>query len=309
VRSSLRGVTVVCLPDARAREQVGDIAGVNFVIWDGSGDPPPDAMPTEFLVGEYSSRVPRPDALARLRDLRVIQLLSAGADPWLPVVPDGVTLCTAQGVHGASTAELAVAGMLAVLRQLPQFVRQQERSHWERQRGQSLSELKVLVVGAGDVGRRVEAAVRALDGQVSVVARQARDGVHAMTELPDLLAEHQVVVLAVPLTQTTQGLVDAAFLAGMPDQALLVNVARGPVVQTNALVAELTAGRLRAFLDVTDPEPLPPDHPLWQLPGVLLTPHVGGGTPGWAARGYRLVREQIGRFLAGDELRNVVRDG
>jgi phosphoglycerate dehydrogenase-like enzyme len=299
----------VCLPDTRAREQVGDIAGVDVVIWDGSGDPPSDAISTEFLVGEYSARVPRREALAALPELRVIQLLSAGADPWLPVVPDGVSLCTAQGVHGASTAELAVAGMLAVLRQLPQFVRQQDLRRWERQKGQSLSELKVLVVGAGDVGRRVAAAVRALDGQVSLVARQARDGVHAMTELPELLGAHQVVVLAVPLTSQTRGLVDAAFLAAMPDRALLVNVARGPVLQTDALVAELAAGRLRAFLDVTDPEPLPPDHPLWRLPSVLLTPHVGGGTPGWAARGYRLVREQIGRFRAGEELRNVVRDG
>ena len=302
-------MTVVCLPDSRAREQVGDIPGVKFVIWDGSGEPPPDVRVTEFLVAEYSARVAGREALAALRELRVIQLLSAGADPWLPVVPHGVTLCTAQGVHGASTAELAVAGMLAVLRQLPQFVRQQDLGRWQRQRGQSLSELNVLVVGAGDVGSRVAAAVRALDGQVTVLARQARAGVRAFVELPQLLGEHQVVVLTVPLTPQTRGLVDARFLAAMPDQALLVNVARGPVVHTDALVAELRTGRLRAFLDVTDPEPLPPDHPLWRLPGVLLTPHVGGGTPGWAARAYRLVREQISRFRAGEDLVNVVREG
>jgi phosphoglycerate dehydrogenase-like enzyme len=130
-----------------------------------------------------------------------------------------------------------------------------------------------------------------------------------MSEVPELLPEHDVVVVAVPHTPQTHGQVDAQFLAAMPDGALLVNIARGGIVDTDALLAELRAGRLRAFLDVTDPEPLPADHPLWDAPNVMITPHVGGGTRGWQRRAYRLVREQILRWVAGEELTNQVRAG
>jgi phosphoglycerate dehydrogenase-like enzyme len=145
-----------------------------------------------------------------------------------------------------------------------------------------------------------------LGAEVTLVARRSRDGVRAFTELPSLLPEHQVVVIAVPYTTQTHHLVDADFLATMPDGALLVNVARGAIVDTDALLAELTSQRLHAFLDVTDPEPLPADHPLWDAPHLQLTPHVGGGTFGWQRRAYRLVREQVIRLHRGEPLQNVV---
>jgi phosphoglycerate dehydrogenase-like enzyme len=165
------------------------------------------------------------------------------------------------------------------------------------------------VVGAGDIGRRVADVARILDAEVTVVARRAREGVAELAALPDLLPEAEVVVLAVPLVDETRGLFDAEALAALPDGALLVNVARGGVVDTEALLRELRTERLFAFLDVVDPEPLPSDHPLWDAPNLLLTPHVGGGTRGWERRAYTLVRDQLLRFVAGEELANRVESG
>jgi phosphoglycerate dehydrogenase-like enzyme len=212
-------------------------------------------------------------------------------------------------VHGASTAELAIAGLLATLRELPRFERQRHEHRWERVDTEGVTGRRVLVVGAGDIGWRVAAALRPLDAQVTLVARTAREGVQPIADLPQLLPAHDVVVLAVPLTPDTRHLVDAAFLAALPDGAVLVNVARGAVVDTDALLAELQRRRLFAFLDVTDPEPLPAEHPLWDAPNLLLTPHVGGGTRNWQRRAYGLVREQLVRYLAGEPLANRVETG
>ena len=211
----------------------------------------------------------------------MVQLLSAGVEPWLPVVPDGVALCNARGVHGSSTAELAVAGMLALLRDLPTYLAAQQDHRWDRLESTGLDGARVLVLGAGDIGGRIAAIAEILDAETTLVARTARDGVHAVDELPTLLPEHQVVVVALPLTPQTEYIVDADFLAAMPDGAVLVNIARGNHVRTDALLAELHAGRLKAFLDVTETEPLPADDPLWDAPNLILTPHVGGGTRGW----------------------------
>jgi phosphoglycerate dehydrogenase-like enzyme len=167
----------------------------------------------------------------------------------------------------------------------------------------------VLLVGAGDIGERIKAAVEAFGADTALVARTAREGVQPITGLAALLPDSHVVVIAVPHTPETHRLVDAAFLAAMPDGALLVNIARGGIVDTDALLAELMSGRLRAFLDVTDPEPLPAEHPLWSAPNLLLTPHVGGGTRGWEDRAYRLVREQVLRLRDGEPLENQVTAG
>jgi phosphoglycerate dehydrogenase-like enzyme len=161
-------------------------------------------------------------------------------------------------------------------------------------------------VGHGAVGSAIEARLRAFECEVVPVARRARDGVHAIEELPDLLGEADVVILIVPLTDQTRGLVDAAFLGRMRDGALLVNVARGQVVVTDDLVAAVQAGRVRAALDVTDPEPLPAEHPLWTSPNVLISPHVGGASSAMWPRAHRLVRQQLERFAAGEPLANVM---
>lgn len=298
------------VPSTAAREALGELGDIEVLIWDGRGPRPSDAERIEFFVGQYNAAPPDAAALAGLPALRVVQLLSAGVDPWLGVVPPGVQLCNGRGVHGASTAELAVAGMLAMLRELPHFEQTRRARVWDHARTSAgLTGRRVLVVGAGDIGQRIAAAARIFDAATTLVARTARDGVRAITELPQLLPDHDVVALAVPLTPQTRRLVDAAFLAALPDGALLVNVARGPVVDTDALLAELHTGRLRAVLDVTDPEPPPPDHPLWDAPNLLLTPHIGGGTAGWQRRAYALVREQLLRFHDGLPLHNVVEYG
>ena len=299
----------ICLPDDQAKHLVGPTPDVDVVVWDGTGEPPAGIDQVEFLVGGYGGATMSPEALARMPRLSVIQLLSAGVESWLPVVPPGVVLCNGRGIHGGPTAELAIAGLLAVLRELPRFVEQQRDRVWQATEVHSLDGMRVLVLGAGDIGQRVASVVRLLDAEATLVARHQRPGVEPIAALPELLAQHDVVVVALPLTAETEGLVDAAFLAAMRDGAVLVNIARGKIVHTTALVAELQAQRLQAFLDVTEPEPLPADHPLWTAPGVLITPHVGGGTPGWANRAYRLVREQLSRFVAGEPLRNVVSDG
>jgi phosphoglycerate dehydrogenase-like enzyme len=303
-------VTVVSLPTPDAVEHIGELPpGTETLIWDGRAEPPDGVERIEFFVGRYDAPPPPAEALASLPKLAVVQLMSAGVEPWLRVIPAGVRLYNGRGIHGASTAELALAGMLAVLRELPRFERARAAGRWEPALTDGLDGRRVLVLGAGDIGQRVAAAARVLDASVTVVARSARDGVRTLGELPDLLPSHDVVVVALPHTPATTRLVDGAFLAALPDGALVVNVARGAIVDTDALLAELVSGRLRAFLDVTDPEPLPSGHPLWEAPNLLLTPHVGGGTRGWQRRGYRLVREQIARFVAGEPLVNAVEHG
>jgi phosphoglycerate dehydrogenase-like enzyme len=302
-------VSVVCLPDADAVRLVGDLPeGADVVTWNGSGDAPADV---EFWVPTYMFADParRDAALAALPKLRVIQLVSAGAEVWVGHTPPGVLLCDGRGIHGGSTAEWVLTAILSVVRDFPQFVRDQDARRWAPHPTDELAGKRVLVVGAGDLGEHVARRLRAFDAEPTMVARRARDGVHAVDELPQLLPNADIVVLVVPLTDATRGLVDARFLAAMADGALLVNAARGQVVVTDALVAELSSGRLRAALDVTDPEPPPPDHPLWSAPNLLLTPHVGGGVKGFAARAYRLVREQIVRYVSGEPVINVVTHG
>jgi phosphoglycerate dehydrogenase-like enzyme len=301
---------MISLPTRDAVGHLGQLpATVEIVVWDGTGDRPAGAEGIEFFVGRYDAPPVPAEVLSGLPALKVVQLVSAGVEPWLDRIPDGVHLCSGRGVHGASTAELALAGMLAVLRELVRFEDARRDRRWDRELTDGLAGRRVLVVGAGDIGSRIAAAARLFDAETTLVARSSRDGVHSFADLPALLPEHDVVALAVPLTPQTHRLVDAAFLAAMPDQAVLVNIARGAIVDTDALLAELQAGRLRAFLDVTDPEPLPPEHPLWVAPNLVLTPHIGGGTRGWQERAYRLVREQVLRFCAGEPLQNLVEHG
>jgi phosphoglycerate dehydrogenase-like enzyme len=217
-----------------------------------------------------------------------------------------VTLCDARGVHDSGTAEWAAAAILAHLRNFPAFARAQAERRWSPTPTDELAGKRVLIVGAGSIGSALAARLAPFDVEITLVARSARDGVAPVERLPVLLPRADVVVLLVPLTPHTRGLVDAEFLAAMPGGALLVNAARGPVVDTGALLAECSSGRLNAALDVTDPEPLPADHPLWTLPNVFVTPHVAGSVSGLHRRAFALVGEQLRRYAAGQPLINVV---
>jgi phosphoglycerate dehydrogenase-like enzyme len=252
------------------------------------------------------AEIPDNGFLEGLPRLQLVQLLSAGAERFVGRLPDGVVLCNARGAHTLSTAEWAVTATLAAQRGIPFFVREQEAGRWSSATYASLVGARVLVVGAGDIGTAIGRMLAGFDVRLTYVARTARDGVRSTADLAQLLPDADVVILIVPVTPETTGMVDARFLAAMRDGALLVNAARGVVVDTDALLAELTAGRLRAALDVTDPEPLPPGHPLWSAPGLLLTPHVAGAVPDTNARAAGAVIDQLSRVLAGEPLVNVV---
>ena len=296
----------VWLPYADWPDLIDLPPGLPVGVFDGSGDPPPGLDDVDFFVLPYLAGPGPARLMARMPALRVAQTLTAGVDDVRPLVPAGVTLCNARGVHDASTAELAVALVLASLRGVPDHVRAGERGEWAHDTRPSLADRRVLIVGYGSVGAAVEARLAGFECDVRRVARTARDGVEPFEALARLLPWAEVVVLTVPMTDETRGLVDAAFLAALPDGALVVNVARGPVVVTDDLVAEVSTGRLRAALDVTDPEPLPPDHPLWSCPGVLVSPHVGGDTSAFLPRARRLVEAQVRRYVAGEQLANVI---
>ncbi|WP_405552590.1 2-hydroxyacid dehydrogenase [Streptomyces sp. NBC_01171] len=291
-------------------------AGPNYLFWDGEQEEfPGDPAECAVYVVPYMRREPvkvRP--LKAMTGLRVIQTLTAGVDDItanLSLIVPGVQLCNARGVHDTSTAELALTLTLASLRGIPGFVRAQDEGRWQGEFRPALADRNVLILGYGAIGSAIED--RLAPFEVERVTRVARSGrttvrgvVHPLTELPQLLPDADVVIVATPLTDETRGLVDAAFLARMKDGALLVNIARGPVVDTDALLSELESGRLTAALDVTDPEPLPPGHPLWRAPGVLITPHVGGPSSAFRPRAERLLVDQLTRFVNHEPLRHVV---
>jgi phosphoglycerate dehydrogenase-like enzyme len=302
---------VISLPDREWIDLVGPVAGVEMVAWDLVGEPPrPDEI--SFVVPPYMVSSPW-QRLGLLPGLRIVQLLSAGYETVLPALPAGVKLANAAGVHDASTAELAVTLTLSSLRGIPEFVAAQGRSQWlPAETRTSLADRKVLILGYGGIGVAIARRLSGFEVKLTAVASRARGGdelvstVHGVDELPVLLPEHDVVILIVPLSEATNGLVDRKFLASMPDGALLVNVSRGKVVDTDALVEAAASGRIRAALDVTDPEPLPADHPLWHTSGVLISPHVGGVTTAFQPRAVELLREQIAAFVGERPLRNVV---
>ncbi|KUL76318.1 dihydrofolate reductase [Streptomyces sp. NRRL WC-3605] len=290
-------------------------AGPAYRFWDGDKDYPADPADCAFYVVPYmkaSAVGQRP--LPEMAAVEVVQTLSAGTDhvePGLKHLRPGVRLCNARGVHEASTSELTLALILASLRGIPDFVRAQEKGEWRGGFRPALADKNVLIVGYGSIGAAIED--RLVPFEVARVARVARSArttargpVHPLTDLSALLPDADVVILSTPLTEATRHLVDAGFLARMKDGALLVNVARGGVVDTKALLAEVETGRITAALDVTDPEPLPPAHPLWRAPGVLISPHVGGPTSAFLPRAKRLLVDQLTRWVNREPLRNVI---
>ena len=298
----------IWVPDQEIEDAIAPIDGVSAQIYDGrSEELPGDPAEVVFYVPPFVATPRSREILAEMPNLQVVQLQVAGVDTFLPHIADGVVLCNARGVHDASTAEWVVGGIIAAQREFPGFVGAQRDGRWDWHMTDALTDRTVMIVGYGSVGAAIERRLLPFETEVIRIARTARDDVQPVSALPDLLPDADVVVLIVPSTAETTGMVGKAFLSRMKDGALLVNAARGTVVDTAALLAELTSRRLRAVLDVTDPEPLPAGHPLWSAPGVFITPHVGGSTPASRRRAVALVREQVVRFAAGEPLHNIIK--
>jgi phosphoglycerate dehydrogenase-like enzyme len=299
----------VWLPEQDAVSEMGGLPdGMVADVWTGGEELPDSADEVVVVVLPFWVPPSRMAVLAKLPRLKLIQLMSAGAENVVPFVPSGVTLCNARGVHDPAVAEWIVAVILAQVRQLPRFMAAQQAGTWDPARSEPLAGQTVLIVGYGSIGEAVERMLAPFEVTTERIARRSRPGVMSIDDLPQALPRADIVILLVPVTPATAGLVDAKFLARMHDGALLVNAARGSIVDTAALLAELVSGRLRAALDVTDPEPLPDGHPLWSAPGLLLTPHVAGAMTTAGPRVMALVKDQLTRYAAAEPLLNVVGD-
>ena len=300
----------VSLPDAVLREYLTPHPDVTVVEWDFTGEPPQSHL--DIVVPPYMRGTKVLRSLEAV-GTTLVQSQSIGYDGVADSLPEGRVFANAAGVHETSTAELVLAMILASQRELPRHIRNQQEGLWEARPTASLADRRVLIVGYGGVGKAIEQRLIPFETTVTRVASRPRTDengvIHGIAELPELLPEHDIVVVGVPLSDATRHLIDDDFLAAMPDGALLVNVARGPVADTDALVRHTASGRIRAALDVTDPEPLPKDHPLWGAPGVIITPHVGGASSAMRPRMGRLLQRQIDLMLAGEPPVNVVIGG
>lgn len=300
----------VSLPDAALREYLAPNADVTVFEWDFAGEPPQRHI--DIVVPPYMGG---PQVLRNLDGVEtaLVQSQSIGYDGVAEALPAGRVFANAAGVHETSTAELALAMVLASQREFPRIMRNQQEGEWDTRPTASLADRRVLIVGYGGVGKAIEQRLIPFETSITRVASRQRTDetgvVHGIAELPALLPEHDIVIVGVPLGDATKHLIDDAFLSAMPDGSLLVNVARGPVADTEALVRHTGSGRIRAALDVTDPEPLPRDHPLWGTPGVIITPHVGGASSAMRPRMGRLLQRQIDLMLAGEPPVNVVLGG
>ncbi len=299
---------VVSVPNSFVSDTLGDISNdVVLVEWDMTGPSPLQRI--DIVIPPYLQSI---DVLANLDglDVALVQSLTLGYDGVAEILPKNMTFANAASVHETSTAELTLALILASQRALPEFVRAAQVGKWAPQWRPSLADRTVLLVGYGGVGRAIEARLAPFETTVLRLAQHERSDergrIFGRDALRELLPKADVVVIAVPLDESTNHLVDAEFLSFMADASLLVNVSRGAVADTDALVAAAQSGRLRLALDVTDPEPLPEGHPLFALENVLISPHVGGMSSAALPRIARLLHRQIERMQRGEEPLNVV---
>lgn len=299
---------IVSVPTAQLRDDLQPLPdGVEVVLWDMKDAAPRERL--DMVVPPYMSMDGVIEALSTV-EVGLVQSQSIGYDNVDGRLPEGLVYANAASVHETATAELAVALALAAQRRLPDFVRAQDRAEWTGGTATGLADQRVTLLGFGGVGRAIAARLKPFEVDLRAVASHGRlqDEVEVfpLGKLADVLAETDILIASLPGGDATRHVVDDAALSALPDGALVVNVGRGPLVDTDALVEHVRRGRIRAALDVTDPEPLPADHPLWGLDGVLIAPHVGGATDAMRPRIARLLRRQIDRLRAGDEPLNVV---
>ena len=274
----------------------------------------PATTPTEagdfseitFYVPTYLGGRPALELTKKMPNLKVLQVPNAGYDDALEFLRPGITLCNGRGIHDDSTAELAVGLTIASLRGFATFVRDQDKGEWVNKNYESINDRKIGIVGFGSIGSTIARMLSGFSVEIVAFTQSGRDNTIAITDLDKHLPTLDVVILILPLTKESKHLFDARRLALMKNGALLVNVARGPIVDTQALIKELNSGRITAGLDVTDPEPLPKDHPLWKAKGVLISPHVGGNSSAFEKRARKLIESQLNLLVQGKPLNNVI---
>ncbi|MBT8163778.1 MULTISPECIES: 2-hydroxyacid dehydrogenase [Arthrobacter] len=308
-------VHTVSFPDTETLSGLSPLPpGLQGIVWDMRSAPVDggldavDAVILPYLnAGEVLSE------LTKIPNLKFVQAQSTGFDGIREAAGSGTGVANASGVHAAATAELAVGLILAKLRGIDDAVRAQQERDWRPVRRPSLADRRVLLIGIGGIGaeiaRRLEPFEVELTRVGSTPRTDAHGRVHDIGELHALAPNHDIVVTVTPLSDATYHLIDATFLAALPDGALVVNVGRGPVVDTDALTAEVLSGRLHCALDVIDPEPLPRDHPLWDSPNALITPHVGGNASAFEPRIRRLLASQLAALADGRTPANLVQQG
>jgi phosphoglycerate dehydrogenase-like enzyme len=299
---------VVCLPDVPERVHMGELpANVDVRLVPPEPEPVPDLAEVDLVVPYMQTLDPLLELLAGGGGrLRIIQTLSAGVDWLVGRVPEHVMVCNARGVYDAPLAEWVVGAILAMQRGLVQSRDAQARHAWEAIEPPELSGRRVVILGLGSIGTAIADRLRPFGVEVIGVGRTSRDGVRGLADLDEVLRDAEILVNILPLTSDTRGLLETRRLSLLPNGALVVNAGRGRTIDTAALVEELQAGRIRAALDVTDPEPLPPDHPLWGLTNVLISPHMAGDSPASTIRALELAGDQVRRFAAGEPLINEV---
>jgi phosphoglycerate dehydrogenase-like enzyme len=265
-----------------------------------------DLSEVTFYVPTYMGGRPALELTKKMPNLKILQVPNAGYDDALEFLRPGITLCNGRGIHDDSTAELAVGLTIASLRGFATFVRDQDKGEWVNKNYDSINDRKIGIVGFGSIGSTIARMLSGFSVEIVAFTQSGRDNTIAIADLDKHLPTLDVVILILPLTKESKHLFDARRLSLMKDGALLVNVARGPIVETDALIKELNSGRLKAGLDVTDPEPLPKGHPLWSAKGVLISPHVGGNSSAFEKRARRLIESQLDLLAQGKPLNNVI---
>ncbi|MFT4147652.1 MAG: NAD(P)-dependent oxidoreductase [Micrococcaceae bacterium] len=279
---------------------------VKIVQWDCLSKPPVPYEDIDMVVVPFAVKPKHVENINKCPNLKLVQTASVGYDALKGTLNKGVRVANMQGFNADATSELAVTLLLAYLRDVPEFVRNQERSKWVYKQSDTLAEKKVLLLGAGDIGSEVARKLEAFDAHVTKMARTARGDILAIEDLAQQVPLHDILFIMLPLTDETRSLIDASILAKIPDGGIIVNAGRGPIVKTDDLIAELETGRISAVFDVVDPEPLPQDSPLWKMKNVLFTPHVAGDTKLTQKRAVAILDRQIDALSKGNKIINIV---